>query len=159
MIITGMVTDVRKPHSTDKWGNQYQYVTVNSPAGPIIGVKASKEVLTQNFIGQEVEWECESAKDNQGRTYNKFKRPQQQGYQQPPQAPPQAPAQPMSQNLGQSTPKDQLIVNQVVYKALVELEVAGQLSRSEYSTRFEDDVNLIMFGKDPRNIPDMDPGF
>jgi len=93
MLIQGMVTDVKPPHSTDKWNNQYQYVTVNTQAGPIIGIKASKQQLTQNFIGQNVEWDC-ITETNQGQTYNKFKRPPQQqtGTPQGQQAP-QQPAQ------------------------------------------------------------------
>ena len=167
MIIQGMVTDVKPPHDSDQYGNVYQWVTVNTQAGPIIGVKASKKELTQKFIGQNIEWILETANDNNN-TYNKFKRPPKPGPYGPQNqttqyAPPQAQQgvqqaaqQAIPHNNSTITPKDRLIVNQVVYKALIELEVSGELERAEYSTRFEDDVNLILYGKDPRNIPDMD---
>lgn len=95
MLIKGTVTAVGMPHGSDKWGNSYQWITVNTPAGPITGQKASKQQLTQNFVGQQVEWDCENGTGLDGQPCKKFKRPKQQypaqqpqqGYQQPAQRP------------------------------------------------------------------------
>lgn len=144
MLVQGQVTDIKPPHNTDKWGNQYQWVTVNTQAGPIIGVKASKNELTQNFIGQNVEWDCIQEQGNEG-TYNKFKRPPQQnqsyGSQQPQQGTQQAAQQPNASPQGQD--KAVGMVRHGVVCAYISAGVEPDIPTVQYWTDF------IMTGQTP----------
>ncbi len=82
MIITGTVVKVQPSTFTDKYSNKWQWVTVQTTSGPVEGVKVSKKELTQNFLGQEVEWDMTEEQGDKG-PYNRFKRPPQQGSERP----------------------------------------------------------------------------
>lgn len=86
MIIQGTILKIDPPDYTDNYGNQYQNITVQTQAGPVLGRKASKTPYGVQDINRQVSWECEQKTNNRG-TYNKFTKPQDPQYAQP--APPQ----------------------------------------------------------------------
>ena len=157
MLITGTILEVAPPNYQDNYGNHYQNITLQTQAGPVLGRKASKTPYGVHDINKTVSWECEEKTNSRG-PYNKFTTPQDPKYAQPvqPYAGQAAQALPATPQPANSA-KDELIVSQVVYKGMIELECAGKLARTEYETRFVDDVKLILHGKDPRNVPDF-PG-
>lgn len=79
-LIQGEIIAIMPPNFSDNWGNQYQDVTVRTAQGDISGQKASKQALTENDIGAQVEWNCEVKQDRRGQNYNKFTKPQDPQY-------------------------------------------------------------------------------
>lgn len=77
------------PNFSDRWGNQYQEVTVQTAQGEITGQKASKKALDESDIGLEIEWNCEVKQDKRKQDYNKFTKLQDPQYssQDSPQSP------------------------------------------------------------------------
>ena len=79
-LIQGEITAIMPPNFTDQWGNHYQDVTVRTAQGDISGQKASRTALTQQNIGNQVEWNCEVKQDKNQQNYNKFTKPQDPQY-------------------------------------------------------------------------------
>jgi hypothetical protein len=75
MIVQGQITAVAPPDYSNKYGVQYQNITINTPtAGAITGRIGTKTPFSQQDIGQQIQLECEQAQKNDGSPYNKFKR-------------------------------------------------------------------------------------
>lgn len=102
-LIQGEIITIMPTNFRDDWGNHYQDVTVRTAQGDISGQKASKNELTQNDIGTQVNWECEVKQDRRSQDYNKFTKPQDpqygsQGSSQRPQSNAQRPNAPQVRN-------------------------------------------------------------
>lgn len=91
MIISGTIQQVSPPDYTDKYSNQYQNITVNTPQGMVTGRIAAKNPYALQDIGKQGQWDIEQASNLQGQ-YNKLKKHYDQPYQggQQAVAPPQA---------------------------------------------------------------------
>ena len=141
MIIQGTLVQIKPQHFQDTHGNFYQWVTVQTHQGPVEGMKGSKVELTQQNLGQAIEWEMEQKQGQKG-PWNKFKKPQEQqqgGYQQPQQQPQQGYQQPQQQ-IPQQQPRPQqsqplpgpdatgrMIIAQVAAKIVAEIMVGTDL--------------------------------
>jgi hypothetical protein len=112
MIISGNISQVTPPDFTDRYGNQYQNITIETVNGPITGRIGSKKPYTQQNIGHNGQWDCEQAQNQQG-PYNKLKRHYDTPYQGQ-QGPSQAAGQP-------NAPQDReiYIIRQAVLKAVL----------------------------------------
>lgn len=147
MQITGTILKVEPPDYTDNYGNQYQNITVQTAAGPVIGRKASKTPYGVQDINKQVSWECEAKTNNRG-AYNKFTKPQDpqyaqpgtpQGYQQPSQ-PSQAAQRPNASPQGQDR-----TVGMVRHGVICAM-IAGNCVNYDYAIEL---TNFIMTGQVP----------
>ena len=117
MLITGTILKVEPPDYTDNYGNQYQTITIQTQAGPMIGRKASKTPYGVQDINKQVSWECEQKTNNRG-PYNKFTKPQDPQYAQPQQAQ-QATPQAAGQPYASPSHKDGVIKRLALLKAVM----------------------------------------
>lgn len=101
----GTIAQVYPPDSQDGYNNHYQTIVISTQHGPITGVKASQQPLTQNDVGKQIEWDVTQAHNKVRGTYNKFttpkalyggpyQAPSAQGQQYAPQNAQQGPQQP-----------------------------------------------------------------
>lgn len=122
MQITGTILQVTPPDYTDNYGNQYQNITIQTQAGPVIGRKGSKTPYGVHDVNKQVTWECEQKTNSRG-TYNQFRMPQDPQYAQPQQGQPPQPQQAPQQAAGQpySSPshKDGVIKRLAILKAIM----------------------------------------
>lgn len=119
--ISGTIQSVGPPVGSDQWGNQYQYITINTPNGPITGRIGTKKPYTTQNLNQQGQWEVTQGADQSGQPENKFKKHYDTPYrggqyapQNAPQGPPQAAGTP---NVPQN--KDMHIMRLAVLKAVL----------------------------------------
>lgn len=161
MIIKGTVTNVGLPHNVDGYGNSWQWLIVETINGPITGAKGSKQELTQNFVGQQVEYEVLSKQGESG-PYNQFKRVQQgyggqgqQSYSAPQGQQTSQPAQRQPQG-GQQQPQgpkqqsgDITKIRSMALSYVKDLVVAGKVELNNWYAVTCDFNAFIMTGKEP----------
>jgi len=73
MLISGKIIQVKPPSVTDRYGNQYQWITVQTHQGPIEGLLGTKQPFMPTAVGDLVQFEY-SQKDGKKGKYNSFKK-------------------------------------------------------------------------------------
>lgn len=152
MNISGTISEAQPVDSGDNMGNKYQWITIQTPTGSVVGRIGSKQGYA---AGGQISVTVEQKQGDAG-SYNYFKKFNPQ-YSTAPQNAPQAPSQPVRQS---NTNKDRLIVAQVVYKVLGELSVGMLMGDFDVwlmgnQNVFKRHVDLIMQigeGKTPMQI-------
>lgn len=158
MLIQGTILKVDPPDYTDNYGNQYQTITIQTAAGPVIGRKASKIPYGVQDINRQVSWECEQKTNNRG-AYNKFTKPQDPQYTQPdtPQGQ-QGPQQAAQRTQANGQPNwDAIAEGKVRCNVICAIMSAGSAPEPTYVNKW---VKYIMTGQfPPEDIPSNDIPF
>lgn len=162
MLITGTILQVEPPDYKDNYGNQYQNITIQTQAGPMIGRKGSKTPYGTHDINRQVSWECEQKTNSRGQ-YNQFKIPQDPKYAQPAPSQPQQGAQqplpqPNARNKANGQPDwDAIAEGKVRCNVICAIMSAGSDPDAVYVNKW---VKYIMTGQfPPQDIPSDDVPF